>query len=395
MHAHTVDCAAMSPSLRSDRVSILLAGGGTGGHIYPNVAIAEQLRTRGTEHLHFLVSNRPGDAKTMERLGEAYTASPMRPLPSLRRPTSVLPFLTSAHRSLRQTTELLRDLSITAVVATGGFVSGPAMLAAARLGIPRLLVNLDAIPGVANRQLARVATRVFSTYETPLLPGVERIGLPLRRVSVGNLDAPSARRRLELDPDRPTLFVTGATHGAESMIRTLMQLVQDRERSAFLRAWQIFHQCGTFDGGELRASYEGAGMTARVVDYCDEMGTAYAAADLVVSRSGAGSVAEAWANATPTIFLPNPYHKDQHQAHNAQPMADAGGAVLVRDEIEPRKTLVGFLPVLEDLCRDADRRERMREALTASRPPDGAAIVAECLCASSFTREDRHARAGA
>ena len=136
-------------------------------------------------------------------------------------------------------------------------------------------------------------------------------------------------------------------------------------------------------------------MTARVVDYCDEMGTAYAAADLVVSRSGAGSVAEAWANATPTIFLPNPYHKDQHQAHNAQPMADAGGAVLVRDEIEPRRTLVGFLPVLEDLCRDADRRERMREALTASRPPDGAAIVAECLCASSFTREDRHARAGA
>lgn len=368
----------MPPSTKARRPPgfVLLAGGGTGGHIYPNVAVAEHLRNTHTDAGHFLVSDRPGDAKVMERLGEPFTQSPMRPLPSLRRPSSIVTFAQSWHRALPQALALMRDLPVRAVVVTGGFVSGPAMIAAARLGLPRALVNLDAVPGVANRQLARVASHVFSTYAHAKLPTAERIGLPLRAVSVSDLDASTARATLGLAPDRPTLFITGATHGAESLIRSMMRLIADPTRRHILASWQVYHQCGTFDVSNLQRAYDEAGIRARVVDYCDHMGIAYAAADLVVSRSGAGSVAEAWANGAPTVFLPNPYHKDQHQARNAEPMVATGGAVLVTDAIDPSRTADHLAPVLASLCSDPKRRSAMRAALLDSRPPDGAQRIA-------------------
>jgi len=368
-----------SNSGRDTPPMILLAGGGTGGHIYPNVAIAEGLRSLGTVRAHFLVSDRPGDAKTMQRLGETFTASPTRPLPSPRHPGRVLTFAVQWRRAIRQVTELLRSEGCGAVVTTGGFVSGPAMVAAARLGLPRALVNLDAVPGIANRQLARLATAVFSTSPTPHLPSAIRIGLPLRRVSVSRLAPERARAQLGLRPELPTVFITGATHGAESLTRAIVTLAQNPRHATMFRGWQIFHQCGTLDAQELQRTYDAAGVTARVVDYCDEMGVAYAAADVVVSRAGAGSVAEAWANAAPTVFLPNPYHKDQHQRLNAEPMAECGGAVLVQDRVDPVTTIAELAPVLRELMDDPQRRVKMRHALTAVRPPDGAAILARWL----------------
>ena len=104
-------------------------------------------------------------------------------------------------------------------MATGGFVSGPAIVAAARLRLPRVLVNLDAVPGQANRRLAAISTKVFSTYASDLLPGAERIGLPLRRVSTTDATAADARAHFDLDPALPTIFITGATHGASRSSR--------------------------------------------------------------------------------------------------------------------------------------------------------------------------------
>lgn len=358
---------------------VLLAGGGTGGHIYPNVAVAERLREHGDVDVHFLVSNRPGDTATMSKLGVPFTTSPVRPLPSPRRPQQGLAFVASFHRATVEALALLRRTRVRAVLATGGFVSGPAIVAAAWLGLPRALVNLDAIPGAANRQLARLCTHVFSTYRTRVLPQAERVGLPLRGVSVGHEAAPVARMRLGLEPTLRTLFVTGATHGAESVIRTMIAFVQAPERAAVFRGWQVFHQCGTFDVAVLERAYAEAGVTAKVVQYCDAMGRAYAAADLVLSRAGAGSVAEAWANTAPSVFLPNPYHRDEHQRHNAQPLVDAGGAVILRDLVEPDANVQHLLPLLTELLNDEPRRVAMRQALARTRPPDGAVAVADWL----------------
>lgn len=376
-HRESTLPAEGGPTTVSPMATVLFAGGGTGGHIYPNAAIAERLRERRPDAaLHFLVSDRPGDAQTMEKQGLAYTASPVRPLPSPTRPWRAFGFLSAWRRAVAQATELMRRESIGAVVATGGFVSGPAIVAAAKLGIPRGLVNLDAIPGKANRRLARLADPVYSTYETPVLPGAVRIGLPLRQVSTMQGTRDDALRQLGLDPDLEMLFVTGATHGAESVIRTMMALVADPERARRFEGWQVFHQCGTFDPARLSACYADAGVPAKVVAYCDVMGLAWGAADLVISRAGAGSVAEAWANASPTLFLPNPYHHDQHQRHNAQPLVDAGGAVIVDDLVDAERNVEAIGPTLLALMQDEARRASMRTALERTRPPDGAAVVA-------------------
>lgn len=360
--------------------TVLFAGGGTGGHIYPNAAIVERLLQRRAElGIHFLVSNRPGDARTMDQHGLAYTASPVRPLPSPTRPWRAFGFLAAWRRAIAQATELMRTKSIAAVVATGGFVSGPAIVAAARLGIPRALVNLDAVPGKANRRLARLADPVYSTYETEILPGAQRIGLPLREVSLMRSSREDAMARLGLDPARRTLFVTGATHGAESVIRTMMALVAEAERAERFEGWQVFHQCGTFDPARLQASYDEAGVVAKVVAYCDCMGLAWGTADLVLSRAGAGSVAEAWANAAPTLFMPNPFHRDQHQRHNAQPLVDAGGAVMLEDLVDAERNVDAIGPTLFALMKDEARRASMKAALEHTRPPDGATVVAAWL----------------
>jgi UDP-N-acetylglucosamine--N-acetylmuramyl-(pentapeptide) pyrophosphoryl-undecaprenol N-acetylglucosamine transferase len=341
------------------------------------VAIAEML---GDELApHFLVSERPGDARTMQALGWPFTASPVQPLPSPRRPWLAVTFLLSWRRAVAQCRALIGERRIAAVVATGGFVSGPAIVAARDAGVPRALVNLDAIPGKANRRLHGMCTVVFTAQPTKLLPGARHVGLPLRRASLGDGDRREARARLGLDPDRLVLFVTGATHGAESLIKTMLALSRHRTRVAELDAWQVLHQVGTFDPEIPRAAYARAGMHAVVVPYIERMGDAWHAADIAVSRAGAGSVAEAWANATPTIFLPNPYHADGHQRANADPLVAAGGAVLVTDHIDPERTLADFGPVLARLVADPAVRVAMREALVRTRPEDGARAVSKWL----------------
>lgn len=357
--------------------TVLFAGGGTGGHIYPNVGIVEALRARRPDvSIRFLVSDRPGDAKIMERLQEPWTASPVRPLPTLRRPWEALPFARAWRSGTAQLRTLLREHHVAAVVATGGFVSGPAIAVAASVGLPRAMVNLDAVPGQANRLLVRRCSRVFTAYRSSRLPGARSIGLPLRAASKGDPDPAVARRALHLPPDRPLLFVTGATHGATSVIHAMEALVRRPALVQALQGWHLLHQCGTYDVPGLQAAYDAAGIQATVLDYLDAMGQAWAAADLAVSRAGAGSVAEAWANATPTIFLPNPYHRDQHQRHNAQPMADGGGAVMLTDEIDAERNADLLVPVLLELLGDRKRREGMRTAARRTCPPDGAAAVA-------------------
>lgn len=359
--------------------TVLFAGGGTGGHIYPNVAITERLRDRCRAQVHFLVSNRPGDERIMASIGHRFAVSPARPLPSLKQPTEMWRFGWRFQQAVREVLALIDREQVRAVVATGGFVSGPAMVAAWRARLPRVLVNLDAVPGQANRQLSHIATHVFSVYRTPILPQAERIGLPLRRICLGDGSIEQARIDLGLQPDRPTLFITGATHGAESIIRMMIAATEHPDTAAQLKDWQVYHQCGTFDPAELQRAYDRAGLTAKVVDYCQTMGKAYRAATLVLSRSGAGSVAEAWANGVPTLFMPNPYHKDQHQRHNAKSMAEAGAAVIVDDRIDAPHNLELVMPHLVRLIQDDAHREAMRAAAAASRPSDGAAVVAEWL----------------
>jgi UDP-N-acetylglucosamine--N-acetylmuramyl-(pentapeptide) pyrophosphoryl-undecaprenol N-acetylglucosamine transferase len=362
----------------------LFAGGGTGGHIYPNVAIVEKLAAlRADLTPYFLVSDRPGDAAVLDRLGYRYARSPVRPLPRLSRPLEVARFLWRWRQAVAAVRALLASQPIAALVATGGFVSGPAIVAAARMGLPRALVNLDALPGRANRRLARSASQVLTVYPSAVLPTATPIGFPLRAASrtPGSRAEARAALGLALEPHVPLLFVTGATHGAESIVRMMTAWCESVEWRRSLQGWHVLHQCGALPLEPIARAYAAAGLHATVVATVAQMGCAFGAADLAIGRAGAGTVAEAWANATPTVFLPNPYHHDQHQRHNAQPMVDAGGALVMQDRIDAPANLAATVPVIAQLLSDESRRRTMHAALLASRPSDGAAAVAAWISA--------------
>lgn len=361
--------------------TVIFAGGGTGGHVFPNVAVFERLRAADfVGRAMFLVSHRPLDAELVGAVdGAEYLAvqaSPWSP-----RPAGGLRFLRDLMRGRERVRRLIRDVrgsggSPMVMVATGGFVSAPCVSAARAERVPVALVNLDAVPGRANRRLAGRVDARFSVYAVAGWRDVVRVGMPLRQAVLRETPACEARAALGLDPERETLLITAGSQGARSINALLLELLRASPSMLAEGGWQVLHQCGSHDGDELTEAYAAAGVRARVERFVDDMGLAWSAASLSVSRAGAGSAGEVWARAVPTLFLPYPFHKDQHQRLNALPLVEAGGAVLAVDLIEPIANAAAVGPRLAELLRDRHRRESMREALGRTRPSDGAARIA-------------------
>ncbi len=363
--------------------AFVFAGGGTGGHLYPGVAIAERLREGDPSALTlFICSDKPLDRTILDAEGLVSLPIPARPLAA--RPRAVLALARNWGACVRSVRIAIRDLQKRAesvqLIAMGGYVSAPAAIAARSLGVPIALVNLDAAPGKANRWIARVAGRIFTAADAGP-PSWERIRPIVRRGAVPAAPPAECRRRLGLSPDLPTLFVTGASQGARSINELLIGFVQARPEA--LRGWQVFHQTGQADARdwprEVREAYQQAGIPAVVAPFCGHMASAWGAADLAVSRAGAGSVAEAWASGTPTLFLPYPHHRDHHQRQNAAPLAQAGAAEVVEDLVSPEVNMGVAGEALARLLGDADRREAMKRAFAALGPADGAERVAAAL----------------
>lgn len=399
--------------------TFIFAGGGTGGHLYPGIAIARELarRTGGSARSLFVCSNRPLDAEILTK--EALEFVPLGASPVSIRPRGLLRFLRSWGRSVRESRSLIRSEAERLrgaragsgrdpvhVVAMGGFVAAPFVQAARveRVGIT--LVNLDAIPGKANRLIARRAQQIFTA--AALAPGA----IPSSRLAgwqaVPPIVRPEAmpphgmsrsdcRAALGLDPAAPTLLVTGGSQGARSINQLLLAMVDPHRAGSppttspaplpgpLLRnsgpdgRWQVLHQCGKDDAELLRRAYHHAGLAAVVEPFVTRMGLWWGAADLAISRAGAGSVAEAWANHVPTVFLPYPYHRDLHQKHNTRVLVDAGGAVLAYDTLDAARTLAELSPVLSGLLQSPTTRQAMQAALERLGPACGAERIAQAL----------------
>ncbi len=388
--------------------TVLLVGGGSGGHIYPNLAVAERLPAGVTPHL--VISDRAVDRRIAEASGLAFTILPAAPLSV--KPRVRLRFLREYRRGRSAMRRLVRDTQAGAVLATGGFVSGPAVAAAAAAGVPTALISLDAVPGKANRVAARKATAVFCAYppaagsrplhrpnshqgqttqnqaegNSPSEREGGTIGFPLRRAAVAEdaVTAGQARRHYGLDPDRPTLLVFAGSQGARTINRALVELASHATTRRMLEGWQLLHVTGG-DGPDHAAAvsaYRTAELPAAVIVFCDRMDLAWRAAEAAVTRAGAGTVAEAWANAVPCVMLPYPFHMDQHQRHNAAPLLalpGGPGAVVADDQVDPPQNRAMLGEVLQPLLSDADRREAMRSALRATPPGDAAERLARWL----------------
>lgn len=309
--------------------SVVLAGGGTAGHISPMLAIADAITRIQPEARILTVGTASGMETTLvPAAGYELATIPRVPMP--RRPTGDLLRLPSRLTGAIAASErILREAAASVLVGVGGYVSAPMYIAARRLQIPVVIHEANAKPGLANRLGSRWAAAVAVAFDNTRLPGAQWVGMPMNP-AIAYLDRmehrAAARTALGLDPDKRTLVITGGSSGAASLNKTA---AGSQEVFASLGV-QVLHITGR---GKQNVDAHGELIQNeyyRQVEYVDGMQNAYAAADLLVARAGAATVCEVSAVGLPAVFVPLP-HGNGEQALNAAGVVAAGGAQLVPD----------------------------------------------------------------
>ncbi len=360
---------AASAALRS----VLLAGGGTAGHVSPLLALADRLRGDDPD----IAITALGTAEGLEsRLvpGRGYDLAVVPKVPLPRKPSAALLRLPGNLRAAVAAAErALRDSRAEVVVGFGGYVSVPAYLAARRHGIPIVVHEQNARPGIANRLGARFATAVAVTFPGTPLPRAVVTGMPLRR-EIALLDRPAMRdealRHFGLDRQWPTVLVTGGSLGA-ARINGAFEGSVDALRSAGV---QVLHVTGA--GKEFEVAPGRPGEPAYVViPYADRMDLAYAAADLVVGRAGANTVCELTAVGLPAVYVPLPIGNGEQRFNIATVLA-AGGGLTLDDASMDASWVQG--PLLE-LVRDPARLAGMARAAALVGERGGDLLLADLV----------------
>ena len=327
-------------------VSVVLAGGGSAGHVSPLLATADALRRIAPDTVVTALGTSRGlEASLVPARGYPLELVPRVPMP--RKPTPALLRLPGRLRgAVAAAAAVLDRVSADVVVGFGGYVSAPAYLAARRRGTPIVVHEANPRPGLANRLGARFAVRVATATDGVPLAGARTVGLPLRR-EVATLDR--AARRLEgryafgLDPDRPTLLVTGGSQGA----RTLNTAALGAAAPLAAAGVQVLHAAGPRNTVPPPVLPPGSPPYV-LLPYLDRMELAYAAADLVLCRSGANTCAELTAVGLPGAYVPLP-HGNGEQRLLAEPVVAAGGGLLVDDAAcTPEWVAATLVPVLAD-----------------------------------------------
>lgn len=357
------------------------AGGGTGGHIYPAIAVAEQID--GIEpgaKIHFFCSTREIDKRVLGQTHFKYTALPAKGFSI--RPKGLIEFFKSFRESNRIARDVIREGKEAVVIGAGGFVSASVCWVAHKLNVPIALLNVDIVPGRANKILARWADEVFVQFEEAGRYFARRgtkanvVGCPLRN-GFKHPDPDAARVQLGLDEQKKILLITGASSGAQNINKTICSLLE--KLSAFADDWQIVHLTGLANHEYVLSGYRDARISHTILAYFDDMPNLLAAADLVIGRSGAVSVAEYAVAGAPSICMPYPYHKDRHQYLNAGKLVEAGAAVIVDDLPDEKDRTEWLWEELEELMKDDDKRRQMAEACRIVAQPGADVKIAERL----------------
>jgi UDP-N-acetylglucosamine--N-acetylmuramyl-(pentapeptide) pyrophosphoryl-undecaprenol N-acetylglucosamine transferase len=358
---------------------LVITGGGTGGHLYPGIAVAEALLARMPEAEVRFIGGTRIEARIVPEAGWPYTRVAAHPLP--RRPgPGQLKAAAVNLLGLFQAALQLGGRRPNAVLATGGYVAGPVGLAAVLLGIPLVVQEQNAIPGLTNRWLGRWATRISLPSGAAASFPRDRVvvtGVPVRP-SVLRGERRAARAALGLAPDRFTILTLGGSQGAH----TLNRAITEAATLLMYEPVQILHQTG---GEELEWVRREIGHREHVgppvlrqvaVPFIERMGDAYAAADLIICRGGASTLAEVTAWGLPAILVPYPHAAGDHQEANARPLAEAGAAELIADA---DLTGIRLAQSLGALLRAPARRREMAEAARAAAHPDAADRVVDLL----------------
>lgn len=365
----------------SEPVSIVIAGGGTGGHLFPGLALAEELQARGAR-ITFVGTSRGIEAKVVPQHGYPLE---LIDIAGLKR-QGLIGTLRSLLRlpvATWQTVRLLRRLRPQVVVGVGGYASGPVVMMAALLGKPTVILEQNSIPGVTNRVLSRVARAVITAF-----PRAERffpkgkvalLGNPIRRSVLGPTPAPSASPGSTSGPVR--VLVLGGSQGAHAVNELVTGAIEHWLKQAdappLAEVLSLRHQTGAADHEAVAARYEQLGLpdsVARAEPFIREMGEAYAACDLMVGRAGATTIAELTAVGKPALLIPFPQAADDHQTYNAGYLVERGAArLLVQRDTTPQQ----LASILSELCRDRAALGSMAEASRSLGRSDAAAVIAE------------------
>ncbi|MCB1130281.1 MAG: undecaprenyldiphospho-muramoylpentapeptide beta-N-acetylglucosaminyltransferase [Verrucomicrobiae bacterium] len=363
----------------SKSLKVIIACGGTGGHLFPGIAVAEALKARGHEVL-LLISQKKVDAEASAKYGHLL----FQTVPAVAKPATLspkmLPFLVKLWSSIRQCKGIVKAFGADAVLGMGGFTSLPPVYAAHKLGRRTFVHDSNARPGRANVMTSRFCTQVFLGMEPAkaFFPGRETVvtGTPVRPEIVNLPDREEAARMFGLDPSKSTVLVTGGSQGA----RRLNEL--SAEAAALLpEDTQVLHIAGALDFERVSDIAKGR-ERHKVLGFCDQMPAALSIADLVIARSGASSLTEIAMSGHPSILVPYPYAADDHQTRNGEVFANAGASEMVQERDLDAEKLASMAA---SILRDLPTYKRMAKAARDLAVPDAADRVCDAIEASLAT----------
>jgi UDP-N-acetylglucosamine--N-acetylmuramyl-(pentapeptide) pyrophosphoryl-undecaprenol N-acetylglucosamine transferase len=353
--------------------TVAIACGGTGGHLFPGLAVAEKLRMRDCA-VTLLISPKEIDQKAIKNLtGMEVVKLPAVGLQSGNR----LAFFRGFIQSFRQARRMFRSGPPQAALAMGGFTSAPPILAAKLSGARTFLHESNTIPGRANRLLARFVDEAFIGFAQAAsglkVRRITKTGTPVRP-SFQPGDPESCRRALGLDPTRPVLLVMGGSQGASGVNDLVLAALPLFAKSE--PGLQFLHLTGSNDFEKVQQSYATANVRAIVHPFFEEMHVALGAATMAISRSGASSLAELAATLVPSVLMPYPAAADNHQFYNAKEFSDTGAACLLEQNDARPETL---FKIAEPLLKDVSVRVKMQTAQRAWQAPRAADQIADAM----------------
>lgn len=355
---------------------VIISGGGTGGHIFPAVSIANAIKTlRPDAKILFVGAQGRMEMQRVPAAGYEIEGLPirgfLRPLWRLGNIGVALDYL----RSKWLAKKLLRRFKPQVAVGVGGYASSAALGAANSLGIPTLLQEQNSYAGLANKTLAKNAAKICVAYE-----GMERFfpadkimltGNPVRQQLLSTtISHDDAVRSFGLDPSKKTVLIVGGSLGARTLNESVMQHLDLIRQSGVQFIWQT----GKYYSAEISERMKGQNIPNLIVtDFISDMGAAYKAADIVVSRAGAGSISEFCLLGKPVILVPSPNVAEDHQTRNAMALVNKQAALYVKD-VEAAKLL---LPLAVDTVKDDTKLQSLHENIKKMALPDSADIIAK------------------
>ncbi|MBD5194696.1 MAG: undecaprenyldiphospho-muramoylpentapeptide beta-N-acetylglucosaminyltransferase [Bacteroidales bacterium] len=351
---------------------ILISGGGTGGHIFPALSIANALKKRLNAEILFVGAE---NRMEMERVPAAGYRIEGLPVAGFDRKKLWRNFgvLLKLRRSLAMARKIVKDFKPDIAIGVGGYCSGPTLKAAQKAGIPTLIQEQNSYAGVTNKLLAAKADKICVAYD-----GMERFfptasivktGNPVRKdLTERSKDKIEAAASFGLNPDRPTLLVIGGSLGARTLNESLEAGLQRLTEAGIQVIWQTGKNFGD------RAKKVAKGIKGTVVtQFITDMAAAYAAADVVVSRAGAGSISELEILGKPCILVPSPNVSEDHQTKNAKALADMGAAILIPDNEAADKLIDNVIGLMSD----KEKRNEMSKKISELAIPNSDEIIAD------------------